>query len=71
MNATDILVMPVASYFVNMYFLGCLRWELSLAFLSAYTNTHGQTISLSRFLIIPLKEDFKPVMILWVVPVLT
>ena len=25
MNATDILVMPVASYFVNMYFLGCLR----------------------------------------------
>ena len=25
MNVTDILVMPVASYFVNMYFLGCLR----------------------------------------------
>ena len=24
MNATDILVMSVASYFVNMYFLGCL-----------------------------------------------
>lgn len=25
MNATDVLVMSVASYFVNMYFLGCLR----------------------------------------------
>ena len=24
MNATDVLVMSVASYFVNMYFLGCL-----------------------------------------------
>lgn len=28
MNATDILVMPVASYFVNMYFLGCLLYAI-------------------------------------------
>ena len=34
MNATDILVMPVASYFVNMYFLGCLRFVRFLATLS-------------------------------------
>ena len=42
MNATDILVMPVASYFVNMYFLGCLQststsgalyWNVYFAFL--------------------------------------
>ena len=26
MDATDVLVMSVASYFVNMYFLGCLRF---------------------------------------------
>lgn len=26
MNATDVLVMSVASYFVNMYFLGCLLY---------------------------------------------
>ena len=28
MNATDVLVMSVASYFVNMYFLGCLRFNI-------------------------------------------
>lgn len=36
MNATDILVMPVASYFVNMYFLGCLRIKIYI-----YTQKDG------------------------------
>lgn len=30
MNATDVLVMSVASYFVNMYFLGCLPFRIKI-----------------------------------------
>ena len=41
MNATDILVMPVASYFVNMYFLGCLRSLFSFLTSSGRYSIHS------------------------------